>query len=369
MKTTLHIDEQTYELNRFPLRSNETLQAWNASDEYVLNHIFTSELKPKRILIVNDSFGAVSVALHKFRRTVWTDSYTSHQSIYKNHEQNFLDTETLPVLPMGNKDEEQYDLVLIKIPKTHTLLEYQLTLLQQNIHAETKIIGFGMTKHIHTSTLNYFSELIGKTQTSLAQKKARLVFSEVEEKQYSAILPHSFQLEDYPLNIVHYPNVFSSGKLDVGTRVLLPFIPKGESLRIADLGCGSGVIAAIAMFLNPKSEVVGLDDSYLAVKSSEQTFTENQFKGEFYPSNSFDGYEGEAFDLILCNPPFHQEFAITDHIAWRMFSQSYHQLKVGGCLRIVANRHLNYHQKLKRIFGNCETVSSHSKFVILQSFR
>jgi 16S rRNA (guanine1207-N2)-methyltransferase len=38
-------------------------------------------------------------------------------------------------------------------------------------------------------------------------------------------------------------------------------------------------------------------------------------------------------------------------------------------LRVVGNRHLGYHLKLKKLFGNCETVAGNAKFVILKAVR
>jgi len=74
---------------------------------------------------------------------------------------------------------------------------------------------------------------------------------------------------------------------------------------------------------------------------------------------------GDPFDLILCNPPFHQGHVIGDHIAWQMFAQSKKQLRKDGELWIVGNRHLQYHIKLKKIFGNCRQVAGNAKFVML----
>jgi 23S rRNA A1618 N6-methylase RlmF len=34
------------------------------------------------------------------------------------------------------------------------------------------------------------------------------------------------------------------------------------------------------------------------------------------------GIEPDRFTAILCNPPFHQQHAITDHIAWQMFNDA-----------------------------------------------
>jgi 16S rRNA G1207 methylase RsmC len=77
--------------------------------------------------------------------------------------------------------------------------------------------------------------------------------------------------------------------------------------------------------------------------------------------------DSHSADLVLCNPPFHQQTATTDHIAWQMFKDSFRVLKKGAELRIIGNRQLGYHIKLKRIFGNCTQISSSNKFVVLSA--
>jgi 16S rRNA G1207 methylase RsmC len=76
-----------------------------------------------------------------------------------------------------------------------------------------------------------------------------------------------------------------------------------------------------------------------------------------------------TIDRVLNNPPFHEDHAIGDATAWRMFSESRDVLKRGGELWVVGNRHLAYHAKLKRLFGNCNLVASNPRFVVLRAFR
>ncbi len=52
-----------------------------------------------------------------------------------------------------------------------------------------------------------------------------------------------------------------------------------------------------------------------------------------------------------------------------MFTQAKTALAKGGELWIVGNRHLGYHLKLKRLFGNAEQVAATPKFVILRSIK
>jgi 23S rRNA (guanine1835-N2)-methyltransferase len=35
----------------------------------------------------------------------------------------------------------------------------------------------------------------------------------------------------------------------------------------------------------------------------------------------------------------------------------------------VGNRHLGYHTKVKKVFGNCEMITSNRKFVVLKAIK
>ncbi len=52
-----------------------------------------------------------------------------------------------------------------------------------------------------------------------------------------------------------------------------------------------------------------------------------------------------------------------------MFHHARRCLKINGELYIVANRHLDYFHKLKKIFGNCATIATNNKFVILKAVK
>ncbi|NQD94767.1 methyltransferase, partial [Pseudomonas sp. CrR25] len=77
----------------------------------------------------------------------------------------------------------------------------------------------------------------------------------------------------------------------------------------------------------------------------------------------------DSLDLVLCNPPFHQQQVVGDFLAWRMFQQARAALVKGGELWIVGNRHLGYHAKLKRLFRGVEQVAATPKFVVLKAIK
>ena len=110
----------------------------------------------------------------------------------------------------------------------------------------------------------------------------------------------------------------------------------------------------------------------MAVASAEANFNEafgTTRTAQFLATNCLEGIPSCSVDLILNNPPFHQQSAVGDQVAWEMFQMSREVLKSRGELLVIGNRHLGYHTKLKRLFGNCEIVGNNRKFVVLKSIK
>ena len=363
-----------FSLQRYPVDANPSLRAWDAADELILKQVDEQFTHPNPdIWIYNDSFGALSVALNHCSVQAISDSYLAHRSIQNNYRDNDLVTDSLTLRNSIETLEGRPDLVLIKVPKTLALLEDQLCRLKPFLTARTQVIGAGMVRHIHSSTLSLFERIIGPTKTSLATKKARLIFStpDMEIEPSESPYPNSYTLEKTKHQIINHANVFSRQKLDIGTRLFLQHLPVSPSAQsIIDLGCGNGIVGLIASERNPNAKIKFIDESYMAVASAKQNF-ENAFNGQhkaaFIVDNCLDKTDSVSADLILNNPPFHQQQAIGEHIALQMFRQSYRVLRHKGELWVIGNRHLGYHKRLKQIFGNCTTVASNSKFVILKT--
>lgn len=364
-----------FSLARYPERQKEQLRAWDAADAYLLRELSDDNLllDAPTTLIINDGFGALSVALNELKPQAMSDSSLSHRGLECNLRRNGLSVDSVKKLRSLDSLDTPLDLVIIKVPKTLALLEDQLHRIRPHLHKNSRIIGAGMMKGIHTSTLQLFERVIGPTRTSLAQQKARLIYSTFDPELALGESPYPtcYRLENSEHLICNHANVFSREKLDIGTRLFLEQIPRSaEKMRIVDLGCGNGVVGLIAAERNPQAELVFVDESYMAVASAETNFR-NAFgesrKAEFRATNCLEGVTSGSVDLVLNNPPFHQQSAVGDQVAWEMFRESRDVLKPGGKLLVIGNRHLGYHTKLKRLFGNCRVVSSNRKFVVLEA--
>lgn len=369
----------SFTLNRIPDVANDTLRAWDAADELLMNTVFSDysdcldASKKQPILILNDNFGALTTAFNEYAIDSWSDSLISHLAADENLKQNNIEkTDSIRFIPATDELSENYKLVIIKIPKTLSLLEDQLHRLKSHIDKDTKIIASAMTKNIHNSTIALFEKFIGTTTTSRATKKARLIFSENNnETTNESSYPITISEEKMHLNLINHANVFSKDKLDVGTRFLIQNMDQCPNAEHAiDIGCGNGALGIMLKRHQPTVKISFVDESYNAVASAKDSYKaaypESAKDASFYVSNTLEQFpEEEKAQLVLCNPPFHQVHSIGDHLAWEMFKQSREALDTGGEMWIVGNRHLGYHIKLKKVFGNCRTIATNPKFVIL----
>ncbi|GGO64194.1 methyltransferase [Bowmanella pacifica] len=374
MKVILTANERSLKLQRYPARlQDKNEQAWDAADELLLEQLQGQE-KPANLLIFNDDCGALGCFLAEWSPAWISDSKVSHLALQQNLSTNDIPVSQVRLFDSLSLPEEPADMVLMKIPKTLALLEHQLIQLQSNVDNHTRIIAAAKANQIQKSTLALFEKYLGPTHTSLARKKARLIFCQPEQREPAlSPYPTTWQLEDSNLTIHNHANVFARSQLDIGARFLLKHLPNTNNKRVIDLGCGNGVLGLSLLAQSSPAKLLFVDESYMAVASAKLNVSSNLPEKlavcDFIASNCLEQVPGQSVDLVLCNPPFHQQQRITDHIAWQMFSDARQALRSGGELRIVGNRHLGYQDKLKRLFGGCRQVAVNNKFVILSAFK
>ncbi|MFI8304398.1 methyltransferase [Streptomyces sp. NPDC085927] len=370
-------------LARFPEDPRDRLRAWDASDEYLLGHLDREEVPlDGTVVVVGDRWGALVTALAEYRPTQITDSWLGQEATRANLARAGVEPGTVPLLTTQDPPPGRIDVLLVRVPKSLALLEDQLLRLAPSVHAGTVVVGTGMVKEIHTSTLNLFDRIIGPTRTSLAEKKARLILCTPDPAlaRPAAPWPYSYRLPDgigavSGRTVVNHAGVFCADRLDIGTRFFLRHLPQPPSkrpgLRVVDLGCGNGVVGTAVALADPRAEVLFVDESFQAVASAQATYRANDVPGhaEFRVGDGLTGVPDSSVDLVLNNPPFHSHQATSDATAWRMFSGALRALRPGGELRVVGNRHLGYHVKLRRLFGNSEVVASDRKFVVLRAVK
>lgn len=361
------------DLIRQPEQANEPLQAFDAADEYLLAHLHEQGLPSNaRVLVLNDNFGALACSLAGHAQIVSSgDSHLAHLALDKNLQRN--DLPGIDFVPASERLTGPFDCVLIRAPKTLALLEEQLIRLHAQLAPGAQVIAAAMVKHLPRAAGDLLERYIGPVQASLAVKKARLLLAAPAEKPTPVSpYPTRYRLDEPRLELLNHANLFCREGLDIGTRAFLPHLPRAlGDLRVADLGCGNGVLGIVYALHNAQAQLTLVDESYMAVQSARENWQaiHGERPVEIRAGDGLAEQPLASLDLVLCNPPFHQQQVVGDFLAWRMFTQAKAALGKGGELWIVGNRHLGYHLKLKRLFGKVEQVAATPKFVILRAIK
>lgn len=169
------------------------------------------------------------------------------------------------------------------------------------------------------------------------------------------------------LRIASLPGVFSHGRLDDGTRLLLDTVPDLPG-PFLDVGCGAGVLGAwyASRGSGPPTLV---DADAMAVESARRTLALNGIEGQVEAGDVFPGASGTPFASIVSNPPFHQGSATDDRVTATLVAGAPSRLARGGTLTLVCNRFLPVPDRLDRTFGGHRILADDGRYRVYQAVR
>ncbi|MEX2365956.1 MAG: hypothetical protein WD601_05085, partial [Pseudohongiellaceae bacterium] len=158
-------------LNRVP--KAQTLQAFNAADELVLQRLQAYDGPSGPWLLVNDAFGALATVLSATDLDWWSDSAMAREAMGENISANQA---AAPHLIDSPDDlSTQYALVILHAPKSLTLFEWQLTEIARRLIAGGQCWVTGMVKHLSRGHQKVMQRCFSQIDPGLAVKKARCV--------------------------------------------------------------------------------------------------------------------------------------------------------------------------------------------------
>lgn len=175
---------------------------------------------------------------------------------------------------------------------------------------------------------------------------------------------NEYRLDD--LIVKTLPGVFSRDGLDSGSLLLLSTFNQPLVGEVADIGCGTGVLAAALAKHSPQCRLTLGDVHAPAVAASRATLEANGLTGEVLVSDVYSAMPGR-FDLIISNPPFHDGMHTNLQAAENLIRGAKTHLRIGGELRIVANAFLPYPDLLDGIFGAHKVLAQNGRFKVFQA--
>ena len=130
--------------------------------------------------------------------------------------------------------------------------------------------------------------------------------------------------------------VFSKESVDFGTKTMLEsFSTEKENAKVADIGCGYGVISIFLAKKYPTFKFTMVDVNNRVLELSRKNIELNKIDNEVevLESSSFDNVKGN-FDIVLTNPPIRAG----KKIVHKIMTDSYEHLNDQGELWVVIQK-------------------------------
>jgi 16S rRNA (guanine1207-N2)-methyltransferase len=162
------------------------------------------------------------------------------------------------------------------------------------------------------------------------------------------------------------PGVFSWDRDDPGSQLLIAALPP-LSGHGADLGCGTGALAAavLASAAVTRLELADIDRRALDAARRNQ----GDPRVVFHWADVRDGPRLEGLDFVVTNPPFHAGGLEDKSLGQDFIRAGRRMLRPGGAFWIVANRQLPYEAVLAEEFGRVALKGEGRGFKVFEARR
>ncbi|UKA52673.1 methyltransferase [Arthrobacter sp. FW305-BF8] len=366
-------------LRRHPDVEAANLQAWDATDSLLLDAAGDLLTPDSTVAVIGDNYGALTLGLLAGGAGPVPAEVKVHQDLVTGERALRNNAEALGVsggfaqLPLGAELLAGADLVLLQLPRTLAELEEISDAVARHAPAGAVLLAGGRVKHMSLGMNAVLGKYFGTVQPQLARQKSRLLLAtDPKRAECEPPYPVTEHNAELGLDICAHGAVFAGTRLDIGTRFLLSFLPEiPAAAKAVDLGCGTGILAAMYARRHPEAEVIATDRSAAAVASAVATARANGLAASIaaVQDDAMSTLPAGSADLILLNPPFHLGSSVHAGAGLKLFEAAGRVLAPGGELWTVFNSHLRYVTALERLVGPTTVRGRNPKFTMAVSVR
>ncbi|NQX13614.1 methyltransferase [Microbacteriaceae bacterium VKM Ac-2855] len=360
------------QLRRRPDVEAPDLVAVDAADRLLLD-LAQERLSPGcRVAVIGDAYGALSLGLDVDGGiAVYQDSFVAERALDRNAAE-FAPETRLTRADSVSEAAREAQLVLLRLPRSLDQLDAYAGAIAQAAPDAVLLAG-GRLKHMSVSMNEVLLRHYERLDVSLARQKSRVLIASAARSGGSSAGLVTQRLDELDLVVCASPGVFGGAKLDIGARFLLEHLDAAAlpGSRFVDLGCGTGLIATWLARARPDARVVATDTSWAATVSAAATATANGVaeRVDVLRDDNAASLATGSVDVIVCNPPFHSDGAVTELVAQRMIRGAARVLRPGGEMWTVFNSHLSHPAVLRTAVGPTRVVARDRKFTVTRSVR
>lgn len=167
------------------------------------------------------------------------------------------------------------------------------------------------------------------------------------------------------------PGLFSSDRVDPGSRLLLDNVPEDLAGDVADLGAGWGYLSVNLLQRYPAIRVLDLFEAeLLALEAARANLAGESARARFHWHDVAAGLPPERrFDWIVTNPPFHTGKAEDVELGRAFITAAAAALGARGRLVLVANRQLPYEVTLRQQLAHVRQLAQDNRYKVLLASR
>lgn len=169
-----------------------------------------------------------------------------------------------------------------------------------------------------------------------------------------------FRFLDISFSVISDDGVFSKDGLDRGTEALLKVcVDQPLKGKVADLGCGIGVVGVILSHFFSDLEMTGVDVNPRSVELANINYEKYNVNGVNKIQDGLDG----MYDFVISNPPIR----VGKEKMYSLFDNAYDVLnKDGMFIFVIRKSHgaKSAQAKCEASFGNCELLKKEKGYYI-----
>lgn len=163
--------------------------------------------------------------------------------------------------------------------------------------------------------------------------------------------------------------MFSSNRIDPGSRLLAAHLPPDLSGRIADFAAGWGYLSVELSGRFPAISQLDLFEAdYASLAAARKNVPARQgLETSFFWHDLLQEPIAARYEAIVCNPPFHIGREADPSLGAAIITRAAAALQPRGRLFLVANRQLPYETVLARNFSRHRAVLIEDGFKLLEA--
>lgn len=311
-----------------------------------------------RIAVLGDDHGHLVAAL---ARRPGSTVVAHHDSVVN---ERLLAARGIAVFPDLESVLAGAQLVVLRLPKSLDALDEIARTTALLGASDVRLVAGGRNKHLTPSMNSVLATSFTDVRASLGRQKSRVLHAG-GPKAVDQPWPRQRRHDDLDLTVHAHGAAFAGTRVDAGTALLIGQLYRLTDTdgRVVDLGCGTGILAAL---LGRRFDAVTAVDVSAAAVASARLTTAGAV--DVRRADGLTDFTDASVAAVVSNPPFHVGTTKDSTATLAMIEDAGRVLVPGGELFMVFNAHLPYLPRLKRL-GRTDILTRDRHYIVTRTIR